>query len=169
VEVPRRPVRLERAHVREGFRSGAPELDEWLVKYAWENQRAHNATTFVTLLGERVVGYYSLTVASVAKEEAPERLAKAAPSQIPCLLLARLAVDESVQGRGVGGGLIADALGRAANLAGEVGIRALLVHTRDDAARAFYLSKAEFLESPADDMQLMLPMKWILKKFGRKA
>jgi hypothetical protein len=75
VEVPRRPVRLERAHVREGFRSGAPELDEWLVKYAWENQRAHNATTFVTLLGERVVGYYSLTVASVAKEEAPERLA----------------------------------------------------------------------------------------------
>ncbi|MEX2620805.1 MAG: GNAT family N-acetyltransferase [Egibacteraceae bacterium] len=165
----RRPTRLERRHIREGFHSGAPELDDWLVEYAWENQQANNATTFVTTLDDRVVGYYSLTVASVAKAEAPERLAKAAPTQIPCLLLARLAVDQSVQGRGVATGLLADALSRGANLAHEVGVRALLVHARDDAARAFSLSKAEFLASPADDLQLLLPMKWILQKFDSSA
>lgn len=165
----RAPVQLTREHLRDGFASGAIELDEWLVKYAWQNQRANNATTYVTTLETRqVVGYYSLTVASVARDEAPERLAKAAPRQIGCLLLARLAVDASVQGRGVGSGLLADALRRTAHLSAEVGLRALLVHARDEAARGFYLARADFLASPADDHQLLLPIEWIKRSITQE-
>ena len=162
------PVRLERGHVREGFSSGADELDEWLAKYAWQNQRANNAVTFVTTLRGRVVGYYSLSVAGVAKEDAPGHVGKRAPQQVPCLLLARLAVDESVQGRRVGSGLLADALRRAARLSADIGMRALLVHARDAEAKAFYLSRADFLPFPGDPLKLMLPMEWILAKVKDK-
>lgn len=163
------PARLEKSHTCEGFSSGADELDEWLTKYAWQNQRANNATTFVTTAEERVVGYYALTVASVTRERAPDKLTKGAPSQIPCLLLARLAVDESMQGKGIGRGLLVDSFRRSAHLATEVGVRALLVHSRDELARDFYLSNADFLESPIDPLQLMLPMKWIIAKFSMTA
>ena len=155
------PVRLKRAHVREGFTSGADELDEWLVKYAWQNQRANNATTYVSVAATRVVGYYAITVAGVAREDSPESMRKGTPNQLGCLLLARLAVDESFQKQGLGRALLADFLRRAAHLALEVGIPAVLVHCRDETARSFYLKHAEFLASPVDAMQLMLPIKTI--------
>jgi GNAT superfamily N-acetyltransferase len=156
------PLRLERTHVRDGFDSGAGELDDWLVKFAWENQRANNATTFVSTSDGRVVGYYALTVASIAKAEAPEVLSKGSPQQTGCLLLARLAVDQTVQGCGLGAALLGDCMRRSAQLSMEIGFKALLVHCRDQAARDFYLSKADFLTSPIEDLQLFLPMKWIL-------
>lgn len=156
------PVRLERGHNRAEFHSGADDLDEWLIKYAWQNQRANNATTFVSL-GEhdRVCGYYAITVAGVAKHEAPGDLAKGAPTQMGCLLLARLAVDESEQGNGLGRALLTDCLRRAVQLSREVGFTAVLVHCRDDNARAFYLAQAEFLPSPIDRMQIFLPIRSI--------
>ena len=152
--------------MREGFASGAPELDEWLSRYSWQNQRANNATTFVSCNESRVLGYYALTVASVARGEAPEPLAKGAPAQIGCLLLARLAVDEEAQGRGLGRGLLSDCLRRASSIAGEAGMKALLVHCRDETARDFYMSQCDFLPSPAADLQLLLPMKWVTAHFG---
>lgn len=161
------PARLEKGHVRDGFDSGATELDDWLVKFAWENQRANNATTFVSTADGRVVGYYAMTVASIAKADAPGALSKGSPQQIGCLLLARLAVDRSSQGSGLGTALLTDCLRRAAHLSIEIGLMALLVHCRDEAARDFYLSKADFLASPVDDLQLLLPMKWILAQIQR--
>lgn len=152
------PRKLMRADVREGFDSGAPELDEWLARYSWQNQRASNAVTYVSVLDERVVGYYAIAVANVTSEAAPARVAKGAPRQIPCLLLARLAVDQRMKGLGIGQGLLADVLKRTVDLADVVGIRALLVHARDDAARHFYLAHAEFLESPSDPLHLLLPV-----------
>ncbi len=104
------PRKLARADVWEGFDSGAPELDEWLVRYSWQNQRANNAVTYVSVLDERVVGYYAIAVANVTSEAAPVPVAKGAPKQVPCLLLARLAVDQSMQGLGLGRGLLADVL-----------------------------------------------------------
>lgn len=163
---PGAPRKLVKADVREGFDSGAPELDEWLTRYAWQNQRANNAVTYVSVLDGRVVGYYSIAVANVTNESAPVALAKGAPKQVPCLLLARLAVDQRMQGLGLGRGLLADALRRTVGLADSVGIRALLVHARDDAARQFYLAQAEFLDSPSDPLHLMLPVKNIARALG---
>jgi len=96
------PRKLTKADVREGFDSGAPELDEWLARYSWQNQRADNAVTYVSELDGRVVGYYAITVASVTSDTVPERVSKGAPRQVPCLLLARLAVDRNMQGFGLG-------------------------------------------------------------------
>lgn len=160
------PRKLTGADVREGFDSGAPELDEWLARYSWQNQRANNAVTYVCVLDDRVVGYYAIAVASVTRDVAPERVVKGAPRQVPCLLLARLAVDRRMQGFGLGRGLLADALTRTAGLADSVGIRALLVHSRDDAARQFYLAQAEFLESPTDPLHLLLPVKDIVQSIA---
>jgi GNAT superfamily N-acetyltransferase len=163
---PRAPRKLTREDVREGFDSGAPELEEWLARYSWQNQRADNATTYVTVLDGRVVGYYAIAVANVTSESAPVAVAKGAPRQVPCLLLARLAVDEVMQGLGLGQGLLVDALRRTVSLADAVGIRTLLVHARDDAARQFYLAQAEFLESPSDPLHLLLPVKDIVRSLG---
>jgi GNAT superfamily N-acetyltransferase len=157
---------LTRADIREGFDSGAPELDEWLEHYSWQNQRANNAITYVTVFDGRVVGYYAIAVASVARESAPAPVAKGAPMHVPCLLLARLAVERKTQGHGLGRGLLVDALQRTVGLAESVGIRALLVHARDEAARQFYLAQAEFQESPSDPLHLLLPVKDIIRSLS---
>ena len=160
------PRKLTTADVREGFDSGAPELDEWLTRYSWQNQRANNAVTYVTVLDGRVVGYYAITVANVTRESAPARVANNAPDHVPCLLLARLAVDRNIQGYGLGRGLLVDALKRTVGLADSVGIRALLVYARDDAAWRFYLAQAESLESPSDPLHLLLPVKDIIRSLS---
>ena len=160
------PRKLTRADVREGFDSGAPELAEWLARYSWQNQRANNSVTYVSMLDGRVVGYYAIAVANVTSESAPVAVARGAPRQVPCLLLARLAVDRSMQSFGLGRGLLVDTLRRTVGLADSVGIRALLVHARDDAARQFYLAQAEFLESPSDPLHLLLPVKDIVRSLG---
>lgn len=154
------PRKLDHADVRKGFDSGAGELDEWLQKYAWQNQQANHATTYVITDGERVVGYYAITMAAVARGAAPAELQKGGrPSQIPCILLARLAVDQSTQGQGLGWELLRDALLRAVRLSKSIGAAAVLVHCRDEAAKAFYLRNGDFLQSPVEDLHLMVPVK----------
>lgn len=160
---PTAPHKLTRDDVRDGFDSGAHELDEWLLKYAWQNQRAHSATTFVSTVDQQVVGYYAVAVAGIARENAAAEVSKGMPREVPVLLIARLAVDQRFQGRGVGRALLADALHRACHLSAEVGMRAVLIHARDDAARSFYLSAAEFQESPTDPLHLMLTIAQITK------
>lgn len=155
---PSAPRKLVRTDVRTEFDRGAAELDDWLARFAWQNQRANNAVTYVSVLDGRVVGYYAIAVAGVGSDDAPPGVRKNAPRQVPCLLLARLAVDRSVHGRGLGRGLLADALRRTVGLAESVGLRALLVHARDQEAKAFYLAQAEFLESPTDPLHLLLPI-----------
>lgn len=156
---PCQPVKLEKSFDRSQFSSGALELDEWLAKYSWQNQRANNATTYVTHVDGLVVGYYAITVASYERTGAPESIAKGAPVQVPCILLARLAVDENWKGRGLGAALLNDALRRAVFISQSVAARAVLVHARDDDARAFYLKLGDFLQSPVDQLHLMAPIK----------
>lgn len=153
------PRRLVSADVRAGFCSGAVDLDEWLEKYAWQNQQAHNATTYVITDGHRVVGFYAIAMAAVARVGASAAMAKGRPVQIPCILLARLAVDVSVQGQGLDRELLRDALLRAVRLSDSIGAVAVLVHCRDEQAKAFYLRHGDFLQSPVDDLHLMVPMK----------
>lgn len=150
------PRKLERADVRIGFRSGANDLDDWLAKYAWQNLEANNAITYVVTDGSRVVGYYAIAMAAVARSSAPNQLQKGRPNQIPCILLARLAVDERFQGVGLGWELLRDALLRGLQLSGSIGAAAILVHCRDEGARRFYLHHGDFLQSPVDEFHLMI-------------
>ena len=166
---PSKPHKLTKAHDRTRFDSGAPELNEWLKKYSWQNLRANNATTYVTTsAGSRVIGYYAITVAGYQRDAVPEAIAKRAPETVPCFLLARLAVDIEWHGRGEGWGLLRDAMQRVLLLSESVSAPALLVHARDDAARAFYCHHAEFLQSPVDPLHLFLPMKAIASRFNAR-
>jgi len=160
------PRRLQRDDQREGFESGAAELDDWLRRFAWENQQANNAVTYVTVRDGVVLGYYAVAMSAYATVDLPERLQKYRPSQTPCLLLARLAVDRSAQRQGVGAALLRDALERAYSLSQSAGSAALLIHCRDDDARAFYLANGDFVQSPLEVLHLILPMKAIRQRLG---
>lgn len=157
----RGPRPLAREDVRDGFHCAVASLDTWLVEHAPGADAAGSARTYVVVddLQSRVVGYYALTVASLEREDATGRASKGMPRHpIPAMLLARLAVDGSVQGEGVGAMLLADAMQRTLLVAEETGIRLLLVHAVDDEARSFYLHFG-FEVSPSDPMNLQLLIK----------
>lgn len=122
------------------------------------------ATVFVSKNGEDIAGYYALATGGVEHDKASERVAKGVPRHpIPVIILARLAVDTRFQGSGLGRALVRDSLIRVNAAADEVGVRALLVHAKDDSARDFYLRVAEFEPSPIDPFQLFLMMKDLRK------
>jgi GNAT superfamily N-acetyltransferase len=161
VATPRGPRPLARKDIRDGFNCGVASLDTWLVEHAPGADVAGSARTYVILdrKEDRVVGYHALTVASLERAEATGRASKGMPRHpIPAMLLARLAVDESVQGKGVGATLLADAMQRTLLVAEETGIRLLLVHAVDEDARNFYLYYG-FEPSPSDPMNLQLLIK----------
>jgi GNAT superfamily N-acetyltransferase len=115
------------------------------------------------VLNGEVIGYYSLSTASVEYEQAPERAKKAlARHPVPVILIARLAADHTWQGRGLGAALLLDALRRIIAAADIVGIRAVLVHAKDEAAKRFYLH-FDFDPSPADPLRLFLLVKEIAR------
>jgi GNAT superfamily N-acetyltransferase len=151
--------KLSREHDLSAFDCGNPTLDGWLRKYAWTNQQADSSRTYVALAGNRVVGYYALTTGSVHKHESPQRIAKGlANHPIGIVLLARLAVDRTQQGRGLGKALLFDALTCVKEASDIVAVRAVMVHAIDDAARRFY-EHFEFEPSPLDPFQLLLLLK----------
>ena len=95
--------KLRREHDIASFDCGSATLTTWLQKFAWSNQQADSAKTYVALRANRVVGYYALTAGSVHKHESPERIAKGlANHPVGIVLLARLAVDVNEQGKGLG-------------------------------------------------------------------
>ena len=120
----------------EAFGCGQPALDQFLQRYALVNQKANSAQTYVCCRGGEVVGFYSLAVGGVDPEDAPTRVMKGlARHPVPVMILARLAVDKDHQGGGLGKALLKDALLRTAQAADIAGIRCLLVHAKDEAAR----------------------------------
>ncbi|PAX07120.1 GNAT family N-acetyltransferase [Sphingomonas lenta] len=153
------PLRIEKltpTHPLDAFECGAPALDRFLIRHALQSQRAGASRTYLALQGERVVGYRSLAVGEAAYEDAAERPTKGmARHPIPIMLLARLAVAQDQQGQGIGAGLLKDALLRTLQAASIAGIRALVVHAKDDAARAFY-ERYDFAPSPTDPFHLYL-------------
>jgi len=152
----RRVEKLRRDHAVENFDCGREELNRYLVRYAWQNQQAGAAQTYVGIVGEVIVGYHTLAVGSVTLEVAPERLTKGlAKHPVPVMLLARLAIDHRWQGKGVGKGLLRDAMQRTLRAAEIAGIRALAVHAKDEEARRFY-EHFDFVPSPTDPMHLFV-------------
>jgi len=152
--------KLDASHDLDAFNSGKEPLDRFLQRHALVNQKAGSAQTYVVCREEqRVVGYYSLAVGAVEHADAPGRVSKGlARHPIPVMLLARLAIDRSEQGKGLGKALLKDALLRTAQAADIAGIRALLVHAKDDDARAWY-EQFDFEPSPTDPYHLFLLMK----------
>ncbi|MEW6729069.1 MAG: GNAT family N-acetyltransferase [Pseudomonadota bacterium] len=143
----------------DAFDCGQPALNHFLQRYALINQKADSAQTFVCCLRGDVVGFYSLAVGSVEPAHTPTRVHKGlARHPVPVMLLARLAVDRRHQGKGLGKALLKDALLRTLQAADIAGIRCLLVHAKDEAARQWYLSW-DFEPSPTDPYHLFLLIK----------
>jgi GNAT superfamily N-acetyltransferase len=161
-----RIAKLDRQHEIERFDCGQGDLNLFLSRYALQNQRANASTTYVALSADEVVGYYTLVVGQVAYEDAPERLIKGmAHHPVPLMVLARLATDRCWQGKGIGRGMLKDAMLRTLNAADIAGIRALAVHAKDADARAFY-EHFDFLPSPTDPLHLYLLMKDIRRSIA---
>lgn len=140
IPAPLRPVELLEPgrHDTASFDSGAASLDDWLHKTAPVAASAGTAATWVLCRGDRVVGYYALAMGSIEGRIAPSRLGRGQPDPIPVLLLARLALDRSEQGSGLGADLLQDALVRAVAGARHYGARAVVVDAIDDRAVTFY-------------------------------
>jgi predicted N-acetyltransferase YhbS len=124
-----------------GFSCGNELLDRWLVRYAGQNQRRDAARTFVAATtDQRVYGYYALLAGQIDHHEATPETSKGLPQHfpIPVAILARLAVDVSQQGRGIGAALLNDALVRVVRASEQVAVRAIVVHAVDEGASSFY-------------------------------
>ena len=155
----RRVEKLRPDHPMAGFDCSKEELNRYLLRYAWINQQAGAAQTYVGLVGDALIGYYTLAVGQVSREEAPQRLIKGlARHPVPIMLLARLAVDKRWHGQGVGRALLKDAMQRTLQAADIAGIRAFAVHAKDDEARKFY-ERFDFIPSPTDPLHLFVLLK----------
>ena len=144
-------------HDLTSFDSGQPTLDAWLTSRALKNERSGGSRTYVVCEKGAVVAYYCLSTGSVMHGVAPGNIRRNMPDPIPVMLMGRLAVDQSHQGRGIARALVRDAILRTLNVAEIAGTRALLVHALDDTVAAFYRHLG-FLDSPADPLVLMLPL-----------
>ena len=153
------PEKLNRNHSIDHFDCGNLELNTWLQRFAFQNQRANAAITFVSCFQNNVIAYYSLAVGSVEHQDATTRVKKGlARHSIPVMIIARLAVDKKYQGQGIGKGLLKDAILRTINASEHAGIRAIFVHAKDEKATKFY-QKFDFEPCPIDSFKLMLLLK----------
>jgi ribosomal protein S18 acetylase RimI-like enzyme len=149
------PAPLAPAHELDQFDCGVTALDDWLKRRARRNELEGASRTFVTSIGRRVVGYYSLAAGSVLRDSVTGKVRRNMPDPVPIVLIGRLAVDKSMQGRHVGADLLRDAVLRIVGASETVGVRAVLVHASSDAAKSFY-ERHGFEASPVEPMTLMI-------------
>ncbi|HEY2630993.1 MAG TPA: GNAT family N-acetyltransferase [Solirubrobacteraceae bacterium] len=161
--------RLDTHHDLSSFDCGNTGLNAWLVRHALAAQRMDSARTFLlvetgmraegeclplSVDGEHPIGYFSLTMGSVRRKDAPARLVRGMPGYpVGMVLLARLAVDRTQQGRGFGGLLLAEALRKAVAAGENAAARLLVVDAVDDVAAAFY-GRWGFIEAPEQPLRL---------------
>jgi len=157
------PELLVDSHELERFKSGEPSLDDWLRRRARANQVSGATRTYVIREGKaRVVGYYALALGVVTVASAPGRFRRSMPDPIPVAVLARLAVDDDWQGRGLGCALFRDAAQRVAQAAEVIGIRGIVVHAVSEEAKRFYFALG-FVPSRHEPMTLMVTLADILQ------
>lgn len=151
--------KLDRRHAIDTFDCRREPLNRFLTRFALQNQQAGASQTYVALADNVIVGYYTLVVGQVEHNDAPQRLTKGlARHAVPIMLLARLAIATAWQGKGLGAGLLKDAMLRTLQAAEIAGIRAFAVHAKDDQARAFY-EHFDFVPSPSDPYHLFRLLK----------
>ncbi len=159
---------LSDRHNREAFDCGEPALNEFLRRYARQNQARGVSRTFVAVReGEQeVLGFYSLAAGAVAFETIPEALRRRLPRYpVPVAHLGRLATCRSVQGQGLGEVLLFDALARTLRVAAEVGVVAVDVWAKTDRALAYY-QRYGFQSLSDDELHLYLPLDTVRRVLG---
>ena len=152
------PERLTPKHDLSAFDSGSQELDEWLRRQALRNEAKGGSRTYVVCHGDQVAGFYCLANGAVIHTDAPGKIKRNMPDPIPVMVLGRLAVARRFQGHGLGRALVRDAFLRTAAAAEIAGIRAILVHAKDEQARLWYDRFGFFLPSPTDSLTLLAPL-----------
>lgn len=151
------PEPLASHHSLTDFSCGIASLDEWLKRRALANQTSGATRTFVTCVDNRVVGYYALASGAISVQSALGKFRRNMPNPIPVVILARLAIDTSYQGQGLGRGLFRDAGLRVVQAADTIGIRGIIVHAISEEAKDFYLALG-FNVSPLEPMTLMITL-----------
>ncbi|WP_298497943.1 GNAT family N-acetyltransferase [uncultured Maritimibacter sp.] len=159
------PVPLTAEHDLSAFDCGEPALNDWLRHRALKNE-SRFSRTYVVCAGNRVVGYFCISAGSVERGAAPGKVRRNAPDQIPVSIIGRLAVSLDHAGKGLGADLVSDALRRIALASQSIGIGAVMVQAKDDAAKRFYLRCAEFVEYPEDSRTLFLPIETVVAAFS---
>jgi predicted N-acetyltransferase YhbS len=151
------PEPLAEHHDAAAFACGVENLDQWLKRRALKNQASGASRTFVACEGPRVMAYYALASSAVGVGAAPGRFRRNMPDPIPVVVLGRLAVDQSLHGKGLGRALVRDAGMRVIQAADSIGIRGLLVHALSPQAALFY-ERVGFEPSPLDPLILMISL-----------
>jgi GNAT superfamily N-acetyltransferase len=150
-------------HELESFDCGSDAQTTWLKQHARQAHASGGARVYVVCRppSRRVLGYYALAAGSVEHDAAPPRITKGLGRYpIPVVILTRLGVDRSEQGKGLGSALLRDAFLQVALIAEKIGVRALLIHAETPAAAAFYQRLDEGFEtSPTDPLHLILLIK----------
>ena len=159
------PVALTVAHDLSTFDCGEPALNDWLRHRALKNE-SRFSRTYVVCEDNRVVAYFCISAGAVDRAAAPGKVRRNAPDTIPVSVIGRLAVDRDHAGKGLGADILSDALRRIAVASQSIGIAAVLVHAKDEAARRFYMKCAEFIEYPQDSRVLFLPIETVVAAFS---
>ena len=163
--------RIARKHDRTSFDCGKPSLNDYLLKYARQNEERHASRTYVAVERDssRVIAYYALSSGSIAYDDVPHEHRKhLGKYPVPVVVLARLAVNLTHKGKGLGSCLLADALHRVLSVSEQIGVRAVVVNALDAEAREFYIHMG-FLELTGDPLHLFLPIETVLRARAKDA
>ena len=152
------PEILNSKHLISDFSCGITSLDDWLKRRALANQVSGATRTFVICVDNKVVGFYALASGGISIKSALGKFKRNMPNPIPVVVLARLAIDNSFQGQGLGRALFRDAALRVVQASDTIGIRGIIVHAISEEAKSFYLALG-FQESPLEPMLLMITIK----------
>ncbi len=155
---------------RNNFDCGIENLNQYLARYALQNDKKSIGKTFVAVSHEnrkKVLGYYTVSMAQVELQDLPREMQKGLPRYpVPAMRIGRLAIDLSAQGKGIGSFLLRDALLRALSLSSEVGTHCVLVDAIDENAKRFYL-RYGFMAFETHPLTLVLPLKTIADSLKR--
>lgn len=154
------PTLLTEEHNIESFDSGEDVLDHWLKTRALSNVKNKATRVYVTCSVETidVVGYYGLSTGQLRHKDAIGRMRRNMPDPIPVILLGRLAIDTSWQGKGIGADLLAHAMEKAIQASEIAGARLLVVHALNESAKTFY-ERFGFSLLPAQESTLAFDLK----------
>lgn len=152
---------ISKSHNRKAFDCGDAELNEFLTRYARQSHDHGGAKTFLAiddLDSSAVLGFYSIAPGCLRYADTPELVRRGlARHEVPGFRLARLATDVRVQGRSLGGQLIAAAGRRALRVAAEVGGVMLIIDAKNERAAGWY-SKYGAVPLRGEPLTLVLPL-----------
>lgn len=151
------PEPLNPSHQTNEFDSGNSALNDWLKQRSKKNEDQRGSRTYVVCVDNTVVAYYCLASGGIAHTVATGKVRRNMPDPIPAVVIGRLAVDQRWQGKGIGSGLLRDAVLRTLKASEIVGIRAIFVHAISEEAKQFY-EKHGFTASPISPMLLMVKL-----------